>query len=174
MFEKQLLINDFLQEKYRGLLKLNYAIEHGVVKNWESMELIWRNIFEDLKVNPKEHPVLLTEPPNNPFANRQRIAEIFFEKFDVPQLFFHTTPALALYSKGLTSGTVLDVGDGCCHASAISNGFAIVNATQRINLGGRDITSHLMTLLQKAGFNFHSTTDFQIVRQMKEQFCFVE
>ena len=119
----------FLQEKFRGLIKLSYPVEHGVVKDWESMEAIWKHIFDDLKINPKEHPVLLTEPPNNPFDNRNRIAEIFFEKFDVPMLFFHTQPALSLYSRGLETGVVLDVGDGCSHASAICEGFSISNAT---------------------------------------------
>ena len=77
-------------EKFRGLLKLCYPLEHGVVKDWDNMQEVWKFIYQDLKQKPKEHPVLITEPPNNPLANRHRIAEIFFEKFEVPQLFFHT------------------------------------------------------------------------------------
>ena len=69
---------------------MSYPIEHGVVKDWEAMEAIWRQIFDELKVDPKHHPVLLTEPPNNPLNNRHTIAQIFFEKFNVPQLFFHS------------------------------------------------------------------------------------
>jgi len=53
-------------EKYRGVLKLSYPIEHGAVRDWADMEHIYRHIFEELKVNPKEHPVLLTESPLNP------------------------------------------------------------------------------------------------------------
>ena len=54
-----------MQEKYKGVIKLSYPIEHGAVKDWSDMEQIYKYIFEDLKVNPKEHPVLLTEPPLN-------------------------------------------------------------------------------------------------------------
>ena len=44
-------------------------MEHGVIKDWDMMEAIWRHVYDELKhVNPKESPVLLTEPPNNPFA----------------------------------------------------------------------------------------------------------
>ena len=111
------------------------------------MESIWRYIFEDLKCNPKEHPILLTEPPNNPISNRIRTAQLFFETFDVPQIFFHNSAVLPLYARGLTTGVVLDVGDGCSHASAIFEGYSITSATQRIDLGGRDITKHLMLLL---------------------------
>lgn len=61
-------------EKFKGILKLSYPMDHGVVQNWDDMEAIWRHVFEELKVNPREHPVLLTEPPNNPIGNRIRTA----------------------------------------------------------------------------------------------------
>ena len=61
-------------DKYKGVIKLSYPIEHGVVKDWDQMEAIYRYIFEELKVSPKEHPVLLTEPPQNPMGNRIRMA----------------------------------------------------------------------------------------------------
>lgn len=57
-------------DKYKGILKLNYPIEHGVVTNWDDMEALWRHVFEELKVSPKEHPILLTEAPLNPYKNR--------------------------------------------------------------------------------------------------------
>lgn len=56
--------------KYKGILKLNYPIEHGIVVDWENMELVWRKIYEELKCSFSEHPVLITEPPNNPFFNK--------------------------------------------------------------------------------------------------------
>ena len=52
------------------------------------MEHIWRYIFDELKVSPKEHPILLTEPPENPYSNRIKTADIFFEKFGAPKIFF--------------------------------------------------------------------------------------
>lgn len=80
--------DNFLQEKYKGVIKLSYPIEHGVVKDWNDMEAIYRYIFDELKVNPKEHPVLLTEAPLNPINNRIHLAELFFETFGVPALYF--------------------------------------------------------------------------------------
>ena len=149
-------------------------MEHGVVQNWEDMEAVWRHVFEELKVNPREHPVLLTEPPNNPIGNRIRTAQIFFENFQVPKLFFHPSSVLSLYARGLTTGVVLDVGDGVSHASAIYEGFSIQNATRRIDLGGRDVTEHLCLLLQRSGYSFRTTAEFQIVRRIKEMHCYTE
>ena len=55
----------------RGLLKVNWPMEHGYVSDWEDMERIWQWTWsEGLKVLSEEHPVLLTEAPLNPRQNR--------------------------------------------------------------------------------------------------------
>ena len=132
------------------------------------MESLWRHIFDELKVSPKEHPILLTEPPLNPYSNRIKTADIFFEKFGAPKIFFQQQAVLSLYARGKTSGLVLDCGDGVCHVSPVFEGFSINNAIMRIDLGGRDVTKHLQDLLRRSGYVFHTTTEFEIVKKIKE------
>ena len=74
----------------------------------------------------------------------------------------------------MTTGVVLDCGDGVTTTSAIYEGYSIANATQRMDLGGRDVTAHLMQLLRRAGYSLHTSAEFEIVRQIKEKFCIVE
>ena len=81
---------------------------------------------------------------------------------------------LSLYARGLTTGVVLDVGDSVSHASAIYEGFSIQYATRRIDLGGRDVTDHLVLLLQRSGYSFRTTAEHQIVRKIKELHCYTE
>ena len=57
--------------------------------------------------------------------------------------------------------------------SPVFEGFSINNATQRIDLGGRDVTKHLQSLLRRKGYVFHTTTEFEIVKKMKELVCYV-
>jgi actin-related protein len=46
----------------KGVLKLSYPIEHGIVNNWDDMKKIWHHCFyNELRVTPNEHPTLLTE-----------------------------------------------------------------------------------------------------------------
>lgn len=55
----------------RGVLDILHPIENGIITNWDDMEKIWHQIFfEELKVTPEEHPVLLTETPLNSDQNR--------------------------------------------------------------------------------------------------------
>lgn len=99
---------------------------------------------------------------------------MFFETFGVPAIYFQSQAVLSLYARGMTTGVVFDCGDGVSHASAVYEGFSINSATQRMDLGGRHVTQHLMQLLRRAGYAFHTTAEFEIVRQIKERFCYVE
>lgn len=39
----------------KGLLKLHYPIEHGIVTDWDDMEKIWQHLYtEELKTIPEE------------------------------------------------------------------------------------------------------------------------
>ncbi|KAI8322270.1 Actin/actin-like protein [Martensiomyces pterosporus] len=161
-------------EELRGLLKINYPLEHGVVNDWDDMEKIWSYIYNDeLKTLSEEHPVLLTEAPLNPSSNREQAAQIFFETFNVPAFYTSIQAVLSLYASGRTTGIVLDSGDGVTHAVPVFEGFALSHAIRRIDIAGRDVTEYLQVLLQKAGYNFHTTAEKEIVRQIKEKICYV-
>ena len=46
------------------------------------MKKIWHHIFyNEMHVDPSEHPVMLTESPNNKKKNRETMMEIMFEEF---------------------------------------------------------------------------------------------
>jgi len=160
-------------EQFRGILKINYPMSHGIVTDWDQMEKIWEYTFSELSVQPEEHPILLTEAPLNPTKNREKAAQIFFETFNVPALFVSMQAVLSLYASGLVTGVVLDCGDGVTHAVPIYEGFSISNAIQRIDLAGRDVTDYLQLLLRKGGYNFTTSAEKEIVKIIKEKTCYV-
>lgn len=171
--DKELFIgNDAIAKK--GLLTLEYPLENGIVKNWEYMSKIWHyTYYTELKIDPTEQPVLLTEAPLNPKKNREQMIEVFFEEFKVPAFYVFTQAVLALYASGRTTGLVVDSGDGVTHVVVIYDGYSIKHATQRMDLAGRSLTQYLQKHLTEEGISLKGASEGEIVKQIKEKLCYV-
>ncbi|XP_074874148.1 actin, cytoplasmic-like isoform X1 [Carettochelys insculpta] len=158
----------------RGILSFKYPMEHGIVTSWEDMEKIWWHLFKhELKMKPSERPVLLTEAPLNTRSNREKMAEIMFEGFQVPALFVALQALMALYASARTTGLVLDSGDGVSMTVPVYKGHCLLHGVSRLDFAGRDITTYLAQLLLETGQSFVSTAEKEIVKDIKEKLCYV-
>lgn len=164
-------------DEHRGAFLLDYPMDKGYVvdsaENWSSMEKIWEHVYKQLNAKVDEHPVLLTESPLNPRRNRERIAEIFFETFRAPAIFFAPQAVLSLYASGRTTGVALDVGEGLTHAIPVYEGFALPHSIVRSDIAGKDVTDHLQLLLRRSGLAFRTSAENDLVKTMKEEICYV-
>eukprot|EP00741_Cyanophora_paradoxa_P015778 tig00020904_g15233.t1 len=166
------LVGDHAEEK-RGLLALNYPVEHGVITNFDDMQLIWQHTYDQLRVEPSRQPLLLTEAPLNPRQNREKMIELAFESLNVPATYIAVQAVLALFSGGDCDGVVLDIGDGVSHVVPIIDGYTKKAAVRRMDLAGRDLTEYLNVLLTERGYSFRTTAEREIVKRIKEEMCFV-
>ncbi|XP_066583883.1 actin-related protein 2 isoform X1 [Prorops nasuta] len=161
--------------KLRSMLQINYPMQNGIVRNWEDMCHVWDYTFGEKKmnINPRECKILLTEPPMNPLANREKMVEVMFEKYGFCGVYVAIQAVLTLYAQGLISGVVVDSGDGVTHICPVFEEYALSHLTKRIDIAGRDITMYLIKLLLLRGYAFNHSADFETVRMLKEKLCYV-
>ena len=156
-------------------LKLKSPLQHGVFTNTEDIFPIFNHIFSRLKLDSEEiknHPILISESLLNPNKNRENIASVLFDKFEIPQLFFASQPILSLFATSNTTGAILESGEGVTQSCIVYEGYSIPYSFERYDYGGGDVTKYLYTLLQNLGFYFDTSAEYQIVRDIKEQLCF--
>eukprot|EP00035_Acanthoeca_spectabilis_P018409 m.391049 g.391049 ORF g.391049 m.391049 type:complete len:416 (-) comp16758_c2_seq2:2374-3621(-) len=157
-----------------GMLRLKYPIERGIVTNWDDMEKIWHHVFyKELRVTPEEHPVLLTEAILNPKANREKMTQIMFETFNVPGLYIHSQPVLALMAADRTTGVVVECGHHVTQIVAVADGHLLPHTCERMDIGGHDLTLHLIKLLSTRGYRFQTKDDYDTVNDIKEKLAYV-
>lgn len=149
-------------------------MENGIVKRWDDMQHLWDyTFFEKMKVDPTGRKILLTEPPMNPLKNREMMAEVMFERYNFGGVYVAIQAVLALYAQGLSSGVVVDSGDGVTHIVPVYESTVLNHLTRRLDVAGRDVTRNLISLLTRRGYALNRTADFETVRAIKEKLCYV-
>lgn len=124
-------------------------------------------------MNPSEHNTLITETAWNPKANREKTTEIMMETFQVKGLYLAQQDILSLYAQGKTTGIVINAGDGITSVVPVHEGYAVQHAVQRMDIGGRDLTRNLQTLLNEKNYGMYSTADLEIVKSIKEELGYI-
>ncbi|XP_063728389.1 actin, clone 302-like [Symsagittifera roscoffensis] len=170
---KDTYVGDEAQAKREILRNNRKTLERGIVTNWNDLEKIWRHtLFNELRIDPEEYPVLLTETSLNPKSHRERMTQIMFEKFGVPAMYVAVQAVLSLYATGRLTGLVLDIGDGATQTVPIYEGYSIQHAIQLLDLAGNDLTKYLGQMLSGRRLSFTTTTDLEIARDIKEKFWY--
>ena len=93
----------------RGVLAIRHPIDHGIINAWDWMEAVWNHTYQQLEIQSEyeDHAVLMTEPPLNPKANREKLTQIMFEDFNIQRFYVTISELLSLYASGRTTGMIL-------------------------------------------------------------------
>ena len=160
--------------KMRYLLSLRYPLEHGIVTDWDRMEMLLEHTFqEELRVNVEEHPVLFTESPLSSYLNREKFTEVLFEVFKPPVGYYLNSQVLALYSQGKTTGVVVDSGHVSTHIVSIFKGHMQKGHITRVDIGGETLDRYMCKILTERGYSFGFSVRMEEYRKMKEKIGYV-
>lgn len=149
-----------------------YVMKHGVVQNWDEMVVLWQQIFDKLKAQPSQRPILVTEAPFNSLAHREFLVERLFEEFDAVAVQVVPSGLLPIFASGKSTGLVIEVGDGIAQTVPIYDHRLFKHCVGKLEVGGRDLTDHLGRILREdVGFSASSEKHLAALQKVKEQLC---
>ncbi|EGG15134.1 hypothetical protein DFA_09958 [Cavenderia fasciculata] len=154
-------------------IELEYPIDGRVIKDWDGMQKIWEYAFDKLQVDSEEHAVLLTEPPLNPMATREKMVQVMFETFKTTDVYLSCQPVLALHATGNKdqTGIIIDSGYSVTHIVPIADGYCVSDAITRLDIGGLDITNYLDKMISDRGYEIANQN--QVANEIKEKWAYV-
>jgi centractin len=150
-------------------------MKNGVFQNENDILTVFNHIYNKLDIKSeeiKEHPVFISEPILNPYYHRKQVSSVLFDNLGVPAVFFGSQPILSLFATNDRSGVILESGEGITQCCVVYEGYAIPHSYMRFDFGGRNVTEYLQTLLKRVGYSFNTTSEFEIVKKIKENFCY--
>jgi actin-like protein 6A len=107
-------------------MEIGNPVVDGLIQDFNPIkELIGHALNKVMKCNPSEHPILVTEPTWNTPYNRERMAEIMFEDFNVPAFYIANTGVLNAFAAGKGSALVIDVGEAMASVTPVVDGFVL-------------------------------------------------
>ncbi|KRY86183.1 Actin-related protein 3 [Trichinella pseudospiralis] len=162
---------------------IRYPVRHGVVEDWNLMErFLEHSIFKYLRIEPEDHNFLMTESPLNTPENREYLAEVMFESFNVPGLYIAVQVAFLAVAaswvgcpqenRSLTA-FVIDIGDGITHCVPVIDGYTLASCSRFMPIAGREVTFFIQNLLRERETGIPPEQSMETARNIKEKYCYV-
>lgn len=156
--------------KPREGVEITTPIRDGQVSDWDLFEKLLDNVLaKHVKTESEYHPVLMSEPPINPKAKREKLTEIMFEKYNIPAFFLCKTPVLSAFANGRSTALVVDSGSTHTTVTPVHEGYAIHRAVVRTPLGGDYVTAQCRSFMAELGAEVVPSFMIDTKEPVKEQ-----
>ncbi|EEB08424.1 actin-like protein Arp4 [Schizosaccharomyces japonicus yFS275] len=122
-------------------LEIKNPMKNGWIEDWDAMLELWEYGLEQvLQVDdPSEHPILVTEPFNNPPEKRQKTLELIFDVLGAPAAYLAKQEVCAAFSNGKGTACVIDVGAERTTVAPVLDGFVLQAGYRVQDLAGASL-----------------------------------
>lgn len=114
-------------------------------------EFLQNMYFKYLVANPKERRVVIVESVVCPTVFRETLAKVLFHHFEIPSLIFVPAHLMSIFTLGITTALVLDVGYNETAVLPVYEGFTLLCSWQGLPVGGRAIHRRIEMGLMENG-----------------------
>ena len=128
--------------------KIVYPVKQGNFYDYALLELLIDCAYhEKIRLAPEECGIIFTEPINCFKEDREKIAQIFFEDYNIPKLFIIKPTVLTLLSEGKYTGIVAQLDDDVSNFVPVFDCFKLDKASIRSDFGRKDLIDYMEILL---------------------------
>lgn len=130
----------------------NAAVRQGQIQNHDQFEAILHHIlYQDLAWQQgSEGSIVVAEPLFTSRPDRELLAQLLFEVFNVSGMYVQDQAVLSLFTLGRTSGTVVDIGHDKCDIGTVTEGLLNASSARRLPTAGSALTSLLQQQLSSS------------------------
>lgn len=137
--------------------------------NEEFFRKFLSELFSQTNYSSNDKSILLSMPYFNSEKKFDNLVEILFEVFDFESVFCINPCVLSLYSYGITTGTVVDIGKNETRICPIYENYDLQLAYRNLQMGGDDISQLLQLELKK---NDKSNLYMDSIEEIKKKCCY--
>jgi len=133
-------------------VEISSILKDGMIEDWDALEALLDYAYDGcIKSDAQYHPVLCSEAAWNTRPKREKITELFFEKYQVPAFFLVKSPVLSAFANGRYNGIVVDSGASHTSAVPVVDGYVLQHAIIKSPLGGEFLVNQSLSLLKERG-----------------------
>lgn len=121
----------------------------------------------------RQFKILVAKPSKILPRDLRRLLDYFLIKQKFGAIAFHDQVALTLYTQGVETGVVVDMGETSATIVPVYAGHAIQNLDRRMNIGGRSLSRYMDKLLMMRGHRLDPSRSLEVARKVKEELTYV-
>ncbi|OZC06460.1 hypothetical protein X798_06551 [Onchocerca flexuosa] len=120
-----------------------------MIDDWDIFEQLVDYSYSRILFSESQYqPVLFSEAAWNTKANREKLTELMFEKYNVPTFYVVKNAVLSCYANGRTAGLILDSGATQTSAVPVFDGYCITHVVKQ-PVGGDMIAEQCRLMLEE-------------------------
>lgn len=144
-------------------------VEQGLVKNFDTLEILIFECAQQCQVNVQETGMFFTEVNYVPKANREKLTQLVFESVQAPGMNVALQGSLVLYARGKETGISIVSGHGVTNFVAIYASNMLLHTQLEFEMAGSHITDKVLQLFKSQAPNM----TWESAQALKEQFATV-
>ncbi|KAF8601007.1 Actin/actin-like protein [Ceratobasidium sp. AG-I] len=191
---RQFIGGEFDETLDYSIVHYRLPFERGYLTDWDVEKAVWDRTLlgtKGLKLNPREHSFLVTEPNFNMHHIQETYDQMVFEEWEFAS--YYRCPSAALTPFGdlfaplgqlqPECAVIVDSGFSFTHVTPVLQQLTPPNTTvtrpasiqwssvRRLDIGGKLLTNHLKELVSFRHWDMTEST--HVINQIKERCCFV-